>query len=403
MKTTPHGAGIPELTVVIPTRNRQETAVESVRQAAAVGPASQVQIVVHDCSDEPLLSDMLSEAGLRDRVDYLYTSDKISMTENWNRAMEYVGGEYVTIIGDDDAVLPDIVTAVRWAKENGLDAVKASQYTIFIFPGVGHPLGDALLRVPPFRGSATVLRTADVLPRAALTGDGYVDLPMIYHGFVRTSVLHRIRERSGMFFGSLSPDIYAAFAIATELDRFGVLDYPFTIYGSSPKSNSGRIFNGLLYQHLAEFRRLEVHWIVPETYSFGGSYADSAAWAFSNLGREDLLQLIDVPRVFARTIFFEPRMAAAHVRRFMHVCRRLNRNLVVELTKLFGMIAAKAVIVALRKLRGVPRAQFDLFSPVESLAAAVDVQRRWLAEHRIHFAAASQPDRRSRIRHEVDA
>jgi hypothetical protein len=115
------------------------------------------------------------------------------------------------------------------------------------------------------------------------------------------------------------------------------------------------------------------------------------------------LQLIDVPRVFARTIFFEPRRAAAHVRRFMHVCRRLNRNLAVELTKLFGMIGAKAVIVALRKLRGVPREQLDSFSPVESLAAAVDVQRRWLAEHRIDFAAASQPDRRSRIRHEVDA
>jgi len=395
METTPHGAGIPELAVVIPTRNRQETAVESIRQAAAVGPASQVQIVVHDCSDEPLLSDMLSEAGLRDRVDYFYTSDKISMTENWNRAMEYVGGEYVTIIGDDDAVLPDIVTAVRWARENGLDAVKASQYTIFIYPGVGHPLGDALLRVPPFRGSATVLRTADVLPLAASTGDRYVDLANIYHGLVRTSVLHRIRERSGMFFGSISPDIYAAFAIATEVDRFGVVDYPYMINGNSPNSNAGRYYNGRRYLHFAEFRRLELHWIVPQSYGLGGTFADSAAWAFSNLGREDLLRLIDVPRVFARTVFFEPRMAAAHVRRFMHVCRRLNRNLAVELTKLFGMIAAKTLIVALRKLRGVPREQRDLFSPVESLAAAVDVQRRWLAEHPIAFAAASQPDRKA--------
>ena len=59
----------------------------------------------------------------------------VSMTENSNLGMGHVTGKYLTIIGDDDAVLPGIVDVVAcWASKHQYSAVKAKQLSFYRWP-----------------------------------------------------------------------------------------------------------------------------------------------------------------------------------------------------------------------------------------------------------------------------
>src|SRR5437868_5243988 len=92
----------PLFSVVIPTRNRLSYVIACVRTVLRL-PDPDIEIVVHDNSDRDNLREKLEE--LRDvRVSYHFVPGRISMTENYNGAVQRSRGRYVSLIGDDDGV-----------------------------------------------------------------------------------------------------------------------------------------------------------------------------------------------------------------------------------------------------------------------------------------------------------
>ena len=65
------------LSVVIPTRNRQKYAIDSILQIQRVTD-ERVQIVVQDNSDDCSLEDMILSKRVGDRVKYTYIKERIS-------------------------------------------------------------------------------------------------------------------------------------------------------------------------------------------------------------------------------------------------------------------------------------------------------------------------------------
>ncbi|WP_348246142.1 glycosyltransferase family 2 protein, partial [Salmonella enterica] len=43
------------------------------------------------------------------RIRYLNTGSRLSMTHNWEFALGHVTGDWVTIVGDDDGLLPGAI------------------------------------------------------------------------------------------------------------------------------------------------------------------------------------------------------------------------------------------------------------------------------------------------------
>ena len=108
----------PLLSVLIPTKNRPNTAIEAITIAVKIASGSNVQVVVQDCSDDDALEQLLLKYDLRDSVLYSKV-DPVSMTENWNIGLALTTGEYVTVIGDDDTILPGIIDVALWARNHG--------------------------------------------------------------------------------------------------------------------------------------------------------------------------------------------------------------------------------------------------------------------------------------------
>lgn len=385
-----------ELTVIIPTKNRQDTAVTAAQLAAAVGPPDVVEVIVHDCSDDSSLRDRLAGHGLRERVRYVHADEPLSMTENWNRALALANGEYVIVIGDDDAISSQILSVVRWARARGLPAVTGTRSGCYWYPDFSDPTRAGKLRLPRFSGATTIRRDMRALLLECIgTGDLYHRLPMIYHCVINRAVLAQLRQQTGVYVAGVAPDVYSAFAIACLIDRFGDVDYPLSLCGASGSSNTSRLSGGQshLHLHFREFRRHEFTWIAPDSFALAASLADNMARAFMNLGRDDLLARIDTTHVYARTIVLEPFRCFAHVRKYYLVCRRRREKVAYGMLKLLIYIVAKLALLVTqplaRLLRRWRHAEPDRIRDVTSLARAVEIQDQWLATLGVRAPQAS--------------
>ncbi len=376
-------ASHPTLTLIVPTKNRQHTAIQTVAEAAKIAPASELEIVVHDCSDEPLLRDRLIELALLDRVVYRYVDRPVSMTENWNLAMSYATGEWVTIIGDDDGLAPGVLEVARWATPRAIDAVKAGHYSYYGHPDLPDRSVAARVRVAPFTGAVCEKETAPLLEQTARTGDTYPELPMVYHNLVRRSIFERIHAKAGHYFDGLAPDVYSAFAIGALIDRFAVVDYPLTIVGASASSNTNRVQVGKGHLHAAEYTDFRFTWMMPESWILPASIPDNVVRALTDVGRADLLEHLDMARIYARTIYAEPRRAGEHLRKYVRV-RRAQQRGVASGVALVGIgIMTKAFLQAVRKLRVAAPFEGTWFANIPNLGAALATQAQWLEDHGI--------------------
>tara|TARA_R100000365_G_C2748294_1_gene79435 strand:- start:8256 stop:9296 length:1041 start_codon:yes stop_codon:yes gene_type:complete len=161
------------------------------------------------------------------------------MTENWEFALSHVQEGWVTVIGDDDAVLPGgIERMLAIANRANVSAVRSATH-MYHWPSILEgEFGSLNLQM---RTGHRVIKTAPAL-QSVLDGKSYYkySLPVLYTGgFVRTEILARLRARTGRVFNGIAPDVYSSIAISQEIDRFVYLYEPLAIDGQS-KHSGGR-------------------------------------------------------------------------------------------------------------------------------------------------------------------
>jgi glycosyltransferase involved in cell wall biosynthesis len=310
----------PLLSIIIPTCNRQVYAASAIRCALAI-PSSDIEVVVQDCSDEDTLSSLIAAESLDKRLSYRYERPAY-MIQNWNRAIGRAIGEYLCLIGDDDGVNPEIVQAAAWAKSNTLDCLAVKNTVDYRWPGAGQltrvsmlckkVLDGYLQIVYPFRGDITMdVDTEAELRKLVRDGGSYYlkfSFPKLYHGLVHRRCLEAVREKMGAYTGSVSPELFVALAIACTAPRLAVIDYPLTIPGVCRASNS--MIQGVLK---SQSKRLEdlpevgvggYRWseLVPRIYTVPTIWADATISALLAMGRADLVEQLNLPRLAANSI-----------------------------------------------------------------------------------------------------
>ena len=224
----------PKITVVIPTRERSDVLKESLRTVTAQD-YSNLDIIVSDNFGADDTEDVVRSAN-DSRIRYINTGKRLSMSRNWEFALSNVDDEgWVTIIGDDDGLLPgSLSTVAEIIQLTGVLAIRSSACAYrWPSPTNLHPV---VLEVP--LGSGFELRQTRQWLAKVLSGKAaYWQLPMLYNGgFVSMSVLKAIKSKSGSFYKSSCPDIYSAVALSSMLDRYVFSWEPLAISGSSRHS-----------------------------------------------------------------------------------------------------------------------------------------------------------------------
>ena len=228
----------PKVTVVIPTRERADVLAFALRTVTAQDYA-RLEIVVSDNASHDHTRAVVEAVG-DPRVRYIHTGRRLSMSENWEFALRHAEGDWITILGDDDGLMPGAIQRLlAIASETGVRAIRSSvcKYEWPSLTGAGFgrlsiPLGAGYEVRDPRRWLARVMRGAC----------SYAELPILYNGgFVRREVLDSIR-RAGQIYYSCIPDVYSAVAFCTVLDRFAYSHEPLAVSGASAHSTGAAYF-----------------------------------------------------------------------------------------------------------------------------------------------------------------
>jgi glycosyltransferase involved in cell wall biosynthesis len=230
-----------KFSVLLPTRNRLSYlrhAVDSVLRQDYAG----WEIVVSDNDSDDDIAGYV--ASLADpRITYARTPEFVPVTDNWNAALARSTGDYVIMLGDDDALAPGYFsTLLPLLREfDAPDVVYTGAY-LFAYPNVlpGFP-GGFLQQY----GYASFLRGADapfVLPRAeaARVVEEFSNFRVAY-GFnmqfvaVKRAMIRTLEEK-GPFYQSPFPDYYAMNALFLAAERILVCPTPLVVIGVTPKS-----------------------------------------------------------------------------------------------------------------------------------------------------------------------
>lgn len=304
----------PILSIVIPTRNRANYALASIKSILSIS-SSRLELVVQDSSDSNTLKKLIDSNISDSRLRYNYSKPPVNAVANFNKAVNLATGEYICFIGDDDGVNPEIMQAAIWAKANDLDAVRPNLVANYFWPDIQAHAGlkehAGKLFILNFTGEIT-FPVANIEARKCIHNAGlnYLNthLPKIYHGIVKKKCLDEVKKLTGEYFKGLSPDIFGALAVSNFVTRMCAIDYPLTISGTSFLSGAGDSAAGKHKGRLEDAPQLrdrsDYQWdkLIPRFYSVQTIWAESAVVALRTTNRRDLLNEFNLPLLYAQCV-----------------------------------------------------------------------------------------------------
>lgn len=292
------------LSVIIPTKNRQEYAFNCVKTMLEFN-SERFEIIVHDNSDNNSLMDKLSAIN-DSRVIYCYDSNELSFCANFEKALERAGGEFVIAIGDDDCICPEIIKLVEIIEKSNIDSVVFPNSITYFWPGaIKDDEGKLVIRnCKPY---IKRFQTKNSIHKMIETGNyDYQEyaFPKLYHGIVRRKKLDQIKNVAGHYFGGLTPDIYSAVSLAFYIDSIIYINYPFTVAGICAKSGAADSLTGKHTGELSDAPHFRGHYNyqwdarVPYLYSVDTIWAETAFKACNENGLEFELTLNNYEKFF---------------------------------------------------------------------------------------------------------
>jgi glycosyltransferase involved in cell wall biosynthesis len=273
------------LSVVIPTDGRYETLKYTI--AIVLSLKSVAQIIVLDSSGRSPSPDIQKTINDQPRVRYIKTNSKFNAVENFNEGIPQISSEYCIYIGDDDILTESIDEIMENWNDTSIEALVTTFPTSYQWPGYrtkvqGEKLSATVVS-SEYTGNIRLIENPKIrLKEVAMESHlGPQDLPRIYLGIVRTSLLKCIHSEYSGIFGGVSPDIYSSTLLAWNIKKYAIIDYPIIVPGAAPKSTSassaadkhtGRFEES---RHLQAFRNLDWPQDIPKFYSV------ETVWAYS--------------------------------------------------------------------------------------------------------------------------
>jgi len=298
----------PILSIVMPTKNRCEYAIKSIKSCLRI-KNSNFELIVEDNSTDNDLE--IEVKRINDpRLRYYHNAAHIDMNANFENAVQKARGEYITVIGDDDAVSNVIVEAANFCKENNIDVMVTSRPSNFYWPDfISKKLGSLMsgkLIIKKYTGKVEYLDPLLKLKQCLKSGmSDYYGLPKLYYGIVKNNILSLLKDSAGCYFPGPSPDMANAIALCFFVKKYCSIDYPLFIPGACRKSgtglgaqnkHTGRLEN---WAHLS--KKYLINWSskVPRIFSGYALWAEDAIQALKILGKEEYIEYLNLAYVYA--------------------------------------------------------------------------------------------------------
>jgi glycosyltransferase involved in cell wall biosynthesis len=228
------------LTICIPTRNRQRFAMDAVRHMLA-SKRDDFEILIGDNSDDPApLASFVADIN-DNRLRLLEPqATPLSLRSNWERMPDQARGEWISFIGDDDYLDPELCEALRVTSERvpHVDAFTWGR-SYYIWPDArAH---REITKIPT--GSHLMHMEKKDLMRKMFFWEDAKDRPAcpfgVYHGALKKDLMERIRDAfSNRYFEHPNVDYDSICKTVMMADVCIYWERPLSVFGSCKASNS---------------------------------------------------------------------------------------------------------------------------------------------------------------------
>jgi glycosyltransferase involved in cell wall biosynthesis len=273
------------LTVIIPTNGNYETLGFTLINSVALKSVLEI-IVLDSCLNGP--PEKIQELILNQKkIKYIKTNSKFNAVQNFNEGVSYITSDYCVYIGDDDILTSTVDEIMENWKDTSVEGVVPTYPVSYQWPGYrtnnqGNMLSATIVS-RSYNGSIDLVDNPRNQLKKAIGKShlGPQNLPRLYLGIIKSSIIRHINEKYSGIFGGVSPDIYSSTLLAWELKKYVVIDYPLIVPGASPKSttalaaekkHTGRFSDS---KHMQAFENLKWPHNIPEIYS------TQTVWSYS--------------------------------------------------------------------------------------------------------------------------
>lgn len=231
----------PLVSIVVATKNRSKFLNSMVQGFLLWSNKFSIELIIQDNSDQPDIN--LAHLIEQSQVRYFHTSSSLDMKGNYMEALFHASGEYITLIGDDDFVLPEIMNAALHLKKTKIDALTANR-AVFLWPEVNsfwqRNNTSGYLHIPAANQKIQTKDISQGLSAILSCGGVHFDyeLPSAYHGLIAKQLLIDIYDAHGSIFSSGSPDLSNAVLVSFYTKDFVMWDKSFIVSGASKGSGA---------------------------------------------------------------------------------------------------------------------------------------------------------------------
>lgn len=231
---------MPEFSVIIPTRRRPDT-LRHALQTAVAQDYPDTEIIVHEVGDDPLTAQVVAETGDH-RTRHVKTDYGVSMSENWERALSSATGRYLTMIGDDDGILPTACSDAAQVLKRFPSELLTWRPAAYFWPSslVAGRRNRLQAYLPQASGCERQVPRI-LLERAYRFQANHYTMPMVLHSFVSRELIDRVKRSLGSYFHSTAPDIASGVADAFHGSSCILVHRPMSMSGLSHHSTGSRL------------------------------------------------------------------------------------------------------------------------------------------------------------------
>ena len=230
-------------TIVIPTMNGGQYlkhAIDSVLSEKSQN--FQLVVSINHSTDSSI--EML-RSYKDERLKLVSPPKKLSMAGHYEWCIDQADSEWLTIMGDDDGIMPGFFEYLDYLTNKWKDVEAISfKRAYFFWPGAEKIFGKIVLHYHK-KNNEKLLNTKLMLFKVFSSIKEHYDLPQLYtNNMIRKSLIEKIKLKSNeKFYHEMTPDVYSGVAIALSTNVYLKVDRPIFWTGSSPKSLGVAIAN----------------------------------------------------------------------------------------------------------------------------------------------------------------
>ena len=246
-----------KISILLPTKDRSDLLKCAVNSILNQSYDNWEIIIADNCSKDDT-EDYINSLN-EPRIKYIQQEEPVSVTDNWNTANDAASGDYIIMLGDDDALLPNALEKfTNYITEfNSPDVLNLAAY-IYQYPNVKKNQNLALLHsikdeCPYYKNSPFFLGNSEknTFVQSSLNFNFLFGFNMQY--FCYKKELIKRFEKYGKFYEPPYPDYYTANVFMILAERILVIPDNLVIIGITPKSY------GCYYQNNNEKEGMKFH------------------------------------------------------------------------------------------------------------------------------------------------